>query len=224
MDNESYNPVPYDAAFREQLLSDPAVQSAFENSAAKYTLLNAFLKAKHEAGFKSSATVSKFITEVQTLNELNTVLLNFKDVTEREAALKVLQKSMVLNRSRTGNIFLDSIAPSAYKLSPNGYCLGVKKGKFCWATKRAESEKEEKDDDDTLAAQLELAQKTIEKHDSSLADNEKEIKDLKQKNKELAAKLKAADATIEKQELLMARQLKVEMELLQQVEMLTATK
>ena len=46
MDNESYNPVPHDTVFRQQLLSDPAVKSAFENSAAKYTLLNELLKAK----------------------------------------------------------------------------------------------------------------------------------------------------------------------------------
>lgn len=60
MDNESYNPVPHDAAFREQLLSDPVVKSAFENSAAKYTLLNELLKAKHEAGLTQSQIAEKW--------------------------------------------------------------------------------------------------------------------------------------------------------------------
>jgi predicted XRE-type DNA-binding protein len=79
MDNESYNPVPHDTLFREQLLSDPAVKAAFENSAAKYTLLNELLNAKHEAGLTQAQIAEKMGIKSATVARLENALASGKN-------------------------------------------------------------------------------------------------------------------------------------------------
>ena len=59
MNNDAYQPVPHDAVFREQLLSDPAVKEAFDANVPKYAILDEILKARHEPGspYKSMQVV-----------------------------------------------------------------------------------------------------------------------------------------------------------------------
>ncbi len=55
MDNDTYQPVPHDAAFREQLLSNPAVKADYEANITKYAILDEILSARREAGLTLNA-------------------------------------------------------------------------------------------------------------------------------------------------------------------------
>jgi cell division transport system permease protein len=50
MANDTYQPVPHDAAFRKQLLANPDVQAAFDVGAIEYAILDEMLNARKEAG------------------------------------------------------------------------------------------------------------------------------------------------------------------------------
>lgn len=49
MANDTYQPIPHDAAFRAQLLANPEVQAAFVSRAVEYAILDERLRVR-EAG------------------------------------------------------------------------------------------------------------------------------------------------------------------------------
>lgn len=78
MDNDTYQPVPHDAAFREQLLSDPEVKAAFDASSAKYSVLNAILTARREAGLTQTEVAARMGTKPSAIARLESALASGK--------------------------------------------------------------------------------------------------------------------------------------------------
>lgn len=78
MDNEKYQPVLHDAAFREQLLKNEAVKIAFDASAAKYALLDELLNAKKLTGLTLEQIANKMGTTKNTVARLENALASGK--------------------------------------------------------------------------------------------------------------------------------------------------
>lgn len=78
MNNDAYQPVPHDAAFREHLLSNPAVQAAFAANAPKYAILDEILKARHEAGLTQAQVAERMGTKASAVARLESALVSGK--------------------------------------------------------------------------------------------------------------------------------------------------
>jgi DNA-binding XRE family transcriptional regulator len=88
MDNDTYQPVPHDTSFREQLLSDPEVKAAFDASAAKYSVLNAILTARREAGLTQTQVAERMGTKPSAIARLESALASGK----HSPSIETLQK------------------------------------------------------------------------------------------------------------------------------------
>ena len=78
MNNDAYQPVPHDAVFREQLLSDPAVKEAFDANVPKYAILDEILKARHEAGLTQAQVAERMGTKASAVARLESALVSGK--------------------------------------------------------------------------------------------------------------------------------------------------
>lgn len=78
MDNETYQPVPHDAAFREQLLANKEVKTAFEANVAKYKLLDELLNAKKATGLTLEQIAQRMGTTKNTVTRLESALASGK--------------------------------------------------------------------------------------------------------------------------------------------------
>ncbi len=78
MDNDTYQPVPHDANFREQLLSNPEVKAAFDASETKYGVLNAILTARREAGLTQTQVAERMGTKPSAIARLENALVSGK--------------------------------------------------------------------------------------------------------------------------------------------------
>lgn len=59
MANDTYQPVPHDAAFREQLLSNPAVKADYDANITTYAILDEILSARREAGLTQAQVAER---------------------------------------------------------------------------------------------------------------------------------------------------------------------
>lgn len=78
MNNDTYQPVPHDTAFREQLLSNPEVKAAFDVSAAKYSMLDEILNARHSAGLTQQQVAERMGTKTAAVARLENSLITGK--------------------------------------------------------------------------------------------------------------------------------------------------
>ena len=78
MDNDTYQPVPHDATFREQLLNNPEVKAAFDASSTKYAVLNAILTARREAGLTQTQVAERMGTKPSAIARLENALASGK--------------------------------------------------------------------------------------------------------------------------------------------------
>lgn len=78
MTNDTYQPVPHDAAFREQLLSNPAVKADYDANITKYAILDEILSARHEAGLTQAQVAERMGTKVSAVARLESALVSGK--------------------------------------------------------------------------------------------------------------------------------------------------
>lgn len=78
MNNDSYQPVPHDAAFREQLLRNPAVKAAYDASVTKYVILDEILSARREAGLTQAQVAERMGTKASAVARLESALVSGK--------------------------------------------------------------------------------------------------------------------------------------------------
>ena len=69
MANDTYQPVPHDAAFRKQLLANPDVQAAFDVGAIEYAILDEMLSARKEAGLTQAQVAERMGTQAPSGGE-----------------------------------------------------------------------------------------------------------------------------------------------------------
>jgi DNA-binding XRE family transcriptional regulator len=78
MANDTYQPVPHDAAFREQLLSKLGVQAAFDASAIEYAILDEMLSARRDAGLTQAQVAELMGTKAPAITRLENSLASGK--------------------------------------------------------------------------------------------------------------------------------------------------
>jgi DNA-binding XRE family transcriptional regulator len=78
MTNNTYQPVPHDAAFREQLLANPEVQAAFDTSAIEYVILDEMLSARLDAGLTQAQVAELMGTKAPAITRLENSLASGK--------------------------------------------------------------------------------------------------------------------------------------------------
>ena len=78
MANDTYQPVPHDAAFRKQLLANPDVQAAFEVGAIEYAILDEMLNARKEAGLTQAQVAERMGTQAPAVARLENSLASGK--------------------------------------------------------------------------------------------------------------------------------------------------
>lgn len=78
MANDTYQPVPHDAAFREQLLSNPAVKADYDANIAKYAILDEILSARREAGLTQAQVAERMGTKASAVARLESALVSGK--------------------------------------------------------------------------------------------------------------------------------------------------
>lgn len=78
MANDTYQPVPHDAAFREQLLSNPAVKAEYDANIAKYAILDEILNARREAGLTQAQVAERMGTKASAVARLESALVSGK--------------------------------------------------------------------------------------------------------------------------------------------------
>jgi DNA-binding XRE family transcriptional regulator len=78
MANDTYQPVPHDAAFREQLLANPEVQAAFDASAIEYAILDEMLSARRDAGLTQAQVAELMGTKAPAITRLENSLASGK--------------------------------------------------------------------------------------------------------------------------------------------------
>jgi len=78
MSNDTYQSVPRDAAFREQLLANPDVPAAFDASAVDYAILNELLSARREAGLTQAQVAERMGTKAPAVARLESSLASGK--------------------------------------------------------------------------------------------------------------------------------------------------
>jgi DNA-binding XRE family transcriptional regulator len=88
MANDTYQPVPHDAAFREQLLANPDVQAAYEASVLEYAILDEMLNARREAGLTQAQVAERMGTKAPAVARLENSLASGK----HSPSIETLQK------------------------------------------------------------------------------------------------------------------------------------
>lgn len=88
MSNDTYQPVPHDAAFREQLLANPEVQAAYEASVLEYVILDEMLSARRQAGLTQSQVADRMGTKAPAVARLENSLASGK----HSPSIETLQK------------------------------------------------------------------------------------------------------------------------------------
>lgn len=88
MSDDSYQPVPHDAVFREQLLANPAVQAAFDASAVEYAILEEMLGARRAAGLTQAQVAERMGTKAPSVARLESALASGK----HSPSIETLQK------------------------------------------------------------------------------------------------------------------------------------
>lgn len=88
MANDTYQPVPHDAAFREQLLANPEVQAAYEASVLEYVILGEMLSARREAGLTQAQVADRMGTKAPAVARLENSLASGK----HSPSIETLQK------------------------------------------------------------------------------------------------------------------------------------
>jgi len=78
MANDTYQPVPHDVAFREQLLANPEVQAAFDASAIEYAILDEMLSARRDAGLTQAQVAELMGTKAPAITRLENSLASGK--------------------------------------------------------------------------------------------------------------------------------------------------
>jgi len=78
MDNDTYQPVPHDAAFREQLLSNPAVKADYDANITTYAILDEILSARREAGLTQAQIAERMGTKASAVARLESALVSGK--------------------------------------------------------------------------------------------------------------------------------------------------
>jgi DNA-binding XRE family transcriptional regulator len=78
MANDTYQPVPHNAAFREQLLANPDVQAAFDAGAIEYAILDEMLSARKEAGLTQAQVAERMGTKAPAVARLESSLASGK--------------------------------------------------------------------------------------------------------------------------------------------------
>ncbi len=78
MANDTYQPVPHDVAFREQLLANSEVQAAFDASAIEYGILNEMLSARRDAGLTQAQIAEIMGTKAPAITRLENPLASGK--------------------------------------------------------------------------------------------------------------------------------------------------
>ena len=78
MNNDAFQPVPHDAAFREQLLNNPAVKAAYDTNIAKYAILDEILGARRDAGLTQAQVAERMGTKASAVARLESALVSGK--------------------------------------------------------------------------------------------------------------------------------------------------
>ncbi|TAN68790.1 MAG: XRE family transcriptional regulator [Methylobacter sp.] len=78
MANDTYQPVPHDAAFREQLLSNPAVKADYDANITTYAILDEILSARREAGLTQAQVAKRMGTKPSAVARLESALVSGK--------------------------------------------------------------------------------------------------------------------------------------------------
>ncbi len=78
MANDTYQPVPHDAAFREQLLSNPAVKAEYDANITTYAILDEILNARREAGLTQAQVAERMGTKASAVARLESALVSGK--------------------------------------------------------------------------------------------------------------------------------------------------
>jgi len=76
MANDTYQPVPHDAAFREQLLSNPAVKADYDANITTYAMLDEILSARREAGLTQAQVAERMGTKASAVARLGSALVS----------------------------------------------------------------------------------------------------------------------------------------------------
>lgn len=81
MDNDSYNPVPHDAAFVEKLLSNPEVRLEYERleNSDEFKLLDEILAARQSAGLTQEQIAKRMKVRKSAVVRLESALMSGKD-------------------------------------------------------------------------------------------------------------------------------------------------
>ena len=88
MHQDNYQPVPHDETFREQLLNNPDVKSAFAASATEYAILDEMLTARREAGLTQAQVAERMGTKAPAVTRLENSLASGK----HSPSIETLQK------------------------------------------------------------------------------------------------------------------------------------
>ena len=78
MANDTYQPVPHDAAFREHLLSNPAVKAEYDTNITTYAILDEILNARREAGLTHAQVAERMGTKASAVARLESALVSGK--------------------------------------------------------------------------------------------------------------------------------------------------
>ena len=78
MNNDAYQPVPHDAAFRERLLSDPEVKAAYDAIVTEYAILDEILSARRAAGLTQAQVAERMGTKASAVARLESALVSGK--------------------------------------------------------------------------------------------------------------------------------------------------
>jgi len=78
MANDTYQPVPHDTAFREQLLNIPAVKADYDANITKYAILDEILSARREAGLTQAQVAERMGTKASAVARLESALVSGK--------------------------------------------------------------------------------------------------------------------------------------------------
>ncbi len=78
MAKQQYKPVPHDAAFKQKMLSKPAVKKAYDALEDEYTALHTLLNARSAAGLTQADVAQRMGTTVSAISRLESSLRSEK--------------------------------------------------------------------------------------------------------------------------------------------------
>ena len=78
MAKQQYKPVPHDAAFKQKMLSKPAVKKAYDALEDEYTALHTLLNARSAAGLTQADVAQRMGTTVSAISRLEASLRSEK--------------------------------------------------------------------------------------------------------------------------------------------------